>query len=313
MNSLVTIIISSYNKEDYIFDAIDSILKQSYQYIELIIYDDCSLKFNEEEIKKYIKENNTGNIKNLVIEKNNVNLGTCKTLNNALKLVSSDSKYIRFLDADDKFVESSISNQVSFLEENQTYHLVGGKTQGYNSSFSKIIVNDRDYKETSNILKFDFNDLYRFVCKHDFLFHINAILFRKFIFDNIQFDEAYRLYQDRPMMLRMFRENFSIGVIDEVVMMSRLGVGISTSKNKDLAKDCITCVEREYFPFAGILGMRFCKNELKYNKALYILKFELKSYSLIKIVRFSFEYFPTILFRIIPSYARFLITNFNRK
>ena len=54
---LITIILTNYNNEEYIYKAIDSILEQDYGNIELIITDDCSKKFDKDKINNYIDKN----------------------------------------------------------------------------------------------------------------------------------------------------------------------------------------------------------------------------------------------------------------
>ena len=64
----VSVIITSYNYEQYIKDAIESVLNQTYSDFELVIIDDCSTdnsaniikQFNDERIKFIQNEQNLG-------------------------------------------------------------------------------------------------------------------------------------------------------------------------------------------------------------------------------------------------------------
>ena len=59
---LVTVITLSYNNEQYIFEAINSVLKQTYPNIEYIISDDGSVEFPESSIQELLTEGYRGNI-----------------------------------------------------------------------------------------------------------------------------------------------------------------------------------------------------------------------------------------------------------
>ena len=54
-NPKITVIMSSYNRKDYIKEAIESILNQTYQDFEFIIIDDCSKKETQDVIEQYAK------------------------------------------------------------------------------------------------------------------------------------------------------------------------------------------------------------------------------------------------------------------
>ena len=56
-NPIITVIISVFNSEKYVECSIESIIKQSYKNIELIIIDDASTD-NSVEIIQLLKENN---------------------------------------------------------------------------------------------------------------------------------------------------------------------------------------------------------------------------------------------------------------
>lgn len=55
-NPVVTVVTLSYKKFDYIFHAIDSVLSQTYPYIEYIIADDGSPNFPMDEIEEYVRK-----------------------------------------------------------------------------------------------------------------------------------------------------------------------------------------------------------------------------------------------------------------
>ena len=67
---LVSILLLSYNRLQYIKQCLDSILNQSYPNIEIIISDDHSDNFSKTDLENYINQNNTGNISNYVIHYN---------------------------------------------------------------------------------------------------------------------------------------------------------------------------------------------------------------------------------------------------
>src|SRR5690606_24202145 len=79
MNSpLVSLIILSYNNTEYLYGMLDSILKQDYGRIELIIYDDGSDKFPAKAINEYINHREGRKFERTFIHHYTTNLGTVK-------------------------------------------------------------------------------------------------------------------------------------------------------------------------------------------------------------------------------------------
>ncbi|OBU24039.1 glycosyltransferase family 2 protein [Photobacterium kishitanii] len=114
-NKLVSIIITSYNSEEFISKSINSILLQTYQNFEIIIVDDCSTD-NTVEV---VSELNDIRIKLVV---NEYNLGYLHNFNKALKYASGE--FITFLDSDDYISEFKLENQIRALEDNN-WHFCG--------------------------------------------------------------------------------------------------------------------------------------------------------------------------------------------
>jgi len=108
--NLVSIIIPYFKKKDYILDAINSILNQTYQNFEIIIvYDDIdkselSLIYKIQKVDKRIK---------VLINKKNLGAGLSR--NYAIK--NSNGKYIAFLDADDIWNVEKLKKQVNIMEQ----------------------------------------------------------------------------------------------------------------------------------------------------------------------------------------------------
>ena len=89
---LVSFIIATYNRIDYICDAVRSILKQKYNNIEVIIIDDCSNDNTHELLKDVFKEK-------VIYRRNSQNMGPAFSRNIGLGIAKG--KYIGLLDSDD--------------------------------------------------------------------------------------------------------------------------------------------------------------------------------------------------------------------
>ena len=108
-----SIIMAIYNTEDYLEEAIDSVINQSFDFsdIELILVDDGSTDNSKDICLKY-QNLYPDNVKYVYQE----NQGQAVARNNGLAL--SEGKYVNFLDSDDKFSKETFRNVFNFFEDN---------------------------------------------------------------------------------------------------------------------------------------------------------------------------------------------------
>lgn len=108
---LVSIVMPAYNCSAYIGETIESVLKQSYPYWELIIVDDCSSDNTRDIVLQYMKEN--ARIRYFLLEKRS---GVVAARTKATD--EARGKYIAFLDSDDLWYPEKLKKQICFMQEN---------------------------------------------------------------------------------------------------------------------------------------------------------------------------------------------------
>lgn len=105
---LVTVIIPVFNGDQYLGEAIKSVLDQTYQNFELVIVDDASTIDISGVINSF-KDSRINYIRH------ETNLGANNSRNTGIKM--SSGKIIAFLDQDDLFHREKLSNHVEYLSE----------------------------------------------------------------------------------------------------------------------------------------------------------------------------------------------------
>lgn len=231
MNDLFTIVITHYNQEKYIYEAIDSILNQSYNNIELLITDDCSKSFSKEKILEYITEEKRENIKSVDFVINTENLGTVKTLNKAIR--KSKGKYISFFAADDKLNnEEVIENYVkAFKKYNKK--IITGQSFEYDHSLQ---INRGPYVNVRNALKNNKKSSTKLFIEmiKNCLYASGATAYDTSIFKEYgYFDEKYKLVEDWTYWLFILKKGVMIHFIDYPILNHREG-GVSHYNQDDL-------------------------------------------------------------------------------
>lgn len=181
LNPLVSIIITTYNQADLIGEAIQSVLKQTHQYFELIIVDDGSTDHTKEIVSsfedsriQYIFTSNWG--------------GPARPRNIGIK--RAKGSYIAFLDADDYWKKNKLEVQLKHFDNSD---IVGVGAQA-------IKIGDLRFhreKRTTKDLSLDFNGLLQ--CGTAAL---SSLVVRNtgFLFDE---DEAFKFVEDFDFQLAM--------------------------------------------------------------------------------------------------------------
>lgn len=106
-NPKVSVIIPFYNNFQWLSEAINSVIAQTYQDFEIIVINDGSL-----EDDTHFLENFSNSIQYLKV----TNGGPARARNMGIRLAKG--KFIAFLDSDDLWLPEKLSKQVAFMEEN---------------------------------------------------------------------------------------------------------------------------------------------------------------------------------------------------
>ncbi len=200
---LVSIVIPVYNGSDYMSEAIDSALAQTYSNIEILVINDGS---NDEGATRKIALCYGNKIR--YFEKQNGGVATALNLG----IGEMKGEYFSWLSHDDAYKSNKIQVQVEYLESNKS---IG-------ACYSDYDVIDENSKKLSTV-KVPWYPGIRALLELFGNGYINgcSLLIRKTVFDQVGlFNESLRYSQDIEMWIRILNK-FSIGKVDEILSFER--------------------------------------------------------------------------------------------
>ena len=185
MNQKVAVLLCAHNAEHFIAQAIESILNQTHQNLELIIVENCSTDNTWQIIKSYtdprIKSFQT-RYKQLAF---NLNYGMMQT----------DAEYIARMDADDISKPQRLAHQLAFLKSNPDVDVLGTAFETFGANIkSKIITLPPTNKAIRKRLPF------RFCFCHP------SVIFKRETILNHGGYQGGRYCQDVDLWLRLSRD-----------------------------------------------------------------------------------------------------------
>ena len=134
-SKLVSVIIPFYSRVDWLCEAVQSVLEQTYDKIEIIVVNDGSPEDVNEFLKRYGDK---------IIYRYKVNGGAATARNLAMDLASGE--YFAFLDSDDIWLPTKTAKQVSLMEEcGAMWSHTGFYYWKYNSNELSIVDNQDNY------------------------------------------------------------------------------------------------------------------------------------------------------------------------
>jgi glycosyltransferase involved in cell wall biosynthesis len=181
---MVSVLMTSYNREKYIAEAIQSVIDSTYKDFELIIVDDRSKDETVAIARQFVEKD-----QRITIYVNEINLGDYPNRNKAASYARG--KYLKYVDADDKIYKDSLRKFVEAMELNNDCTL-GLSLEYYNLNnkpFTKIKSEDA---------------LYSFF-KYKGIFHCGptGAIIRRDIFDKVGKFSGERLVSDLKMWIEL--------------------------------------------------------------------------------------------------------------
>lgn len=214
----ISIIIPFYNSEDYLEEAINSVISQSigFQNIQLILVNDGSEDRSQEIAIKY------KNIYENVIYLKQENAGVSSARNNGLKY--AEGKYINFIDSDDKWEKNALLYMYNFIEKNYLeIDFVSARIKYFEASEDYHYL---DYKfEKTRIVNIEKEP-------EMLIFHVASSLFKSEIIKNMKFDMKLKIAEDCLFINTILLNKLNYGVVKEALYNYRKRkLGNSTIQN----------------------------------------------------------------------------------
>lgn len=182
----ISIVMTSYNYADYIKEAIESVLAQTYSNWELVIVDDGSTDDSVEVIKSYMRKD--GRIK-LYQHENGKNKGLASSVK--LGVEKAESVWIAFLESDDKYTPNSLEEKIKAIEENTKIDLIFSNLEMIQDE--EKISQYKNYFDEINKNFFDMNSSHLISNFHNLIPNVNLIptfsvvMLKKGIIENCDF------------------------------------------------------------------------------------------------------------------------------
>lgn len=210
---LITVIVATYNCANYIKDTLDSVYRQTYQDLELIVTDDCSSD-NSVTIATQWIEVHKSRFVNIIQTATNHNSGVTANYNNGFKKATGE--WVKCLDGDDLLPDDAIECYVKCCKEQPKYRLWYSNEQSFNN-YGTGNVNSSTLPIASARLQMIY------LLKNRLLGICTATNFihRETFVSQGMFDERFPMYQDGSPFLQLLADKQPIGILDKVLLLKR--------------------------------------------------------------------------------------------
>lgn len=253
MNKKISIIVAVYNTEKYLERCIESLLKQTYKNIEIIIVEDCSTDSSKKILKKY------KNQKNIKTFYNKENRGLSYSRNYGLKKATGD--FIGYIDSDDYVEPDYYEKLMSSIKDNKSdiaicdIKLVDEQTNKIQRC--KCYANDFDVYSVVN------NGFAASACNK---------LFKRKSIEKYPFAEG-KVNEDIAVVIPTVIQAKKISYADTCYFYVQRGGSIQNSKFSDKRFDIFDGVKTTLERIKNEQDYEFYKNAIVYNQLILLLMF----------------------------------------
>ena len=300
MNPLISIIVPCYNQAQFLPEALQSVLEQTYENWECIVVNDGSPDSTHEVAQEWLAKDNRFKY----IQKENGGLSSAR--NAGLNIAKGE--YIQFLDCDDVIHKLKLKESLELLTSTDELNV-----KVIISNFLKFETTTNQTTEPYCKLEkslFNFESLL-FKWDDTFTIPIHCGLFEASLFQNFRFPEILKAKEDWVMWVSIFQNNCNALFIDKPFALYRMNPQ-SMTKTQDMFPDVLNAIayfktilsNELFYEFSLSLLSRYHKKNQNTNLNLQNIKISntyqtglliKKVFKKMGILKLSKTLFPTVL------------------
>lgn len=274
-NSLVSIIVITYNSSRYVLETLESAKAQTYHNIELIVSDDCSADNTVEICREWMEENKERFVRTdlITVEKNT---GIAPNCNRGVR--AAQGVWVKLIAGDDALESEIIQKFIEHILINPWIRCIYSNVREYNDKFiDNCLLPTRDLKSLPiNQPNITAESQFNILLRSNTIWASTLMFNRNTILDIGGFNEKYPFFEDRPILIALTKSGLKIYYIDIWgAKYRRHNFSVQTNKSKEIFLSRFREDNQRYFINECL--QYYSKNEqwlmiYRYKKDLWIKK-----------------------------------------
>ncbi len=216
---LVSIVVATYNSSEFVLETLESIKKQTYSPIELIVSDDGSQDNTIELTKTWLKQNESRFVRTEIVTVLE-NTGVSANCNRCIK--ASQADWIKMIAGDDILLPNCIEDNINFIRQHPETKILFSYVKLYRNTFY-----DESFIATipgafpSNIMAPHFTPAHQFklLLLSDRIHFTPSYFFNKEVLLSVGgYDEQNKIAEDYPMWLKLTKAGLRLEFMEKITV-----------------------------------------------------------------------------------------------
>lgn len=201
-NPLVSIVVITYNSAGFILETLESVTKQTYANLEIIISDDCSKDNTVQLCTEWLQTNQDRFVRTQLITVPH-NKGIAPNCNRGCK--AAEGEWVKIIAGDDKLKTQCIADNIAYASAHRDAKLIFSDFETFGSASASEQMQIRQFFEKNkSLFQASATEQLKFMAlQENFVPAISSFLKKEALESVNYYDERFPMVEDYPMWVKM--------------------------------------------------------------------------------------------------------------
>jgi len=226
-DTLVSVIVVTYNSSATVIETLDSIRQQTYENIELVISDDCSKDDTVVVCSEWLDKNKDRfvGVELLTIGHNT---GVCANFNRAIAVAKGE--WIKIIAGDDILLQNCINDYIAFICANPEAKWASSYIRKYNNNFQEKNCIARRHSMVPSFFDLDISGQLKLMARQCVLYAPSLFINAAMLKSIGGFDESY-VAEDYPFYINALENGYKCYFLNKETVGYRIHTSLCRGQN----------------------------------------------------------------------------------